>query len=360
MNVTSPSVTVIVPCFNEEGYVDALLGSLLPQLGDSLRWSLVLVDDSSTDSTPEILARAAVHSTQVSVLTGRYGSPGDARSAGVAFALADERPPDWLVTVDADVLVEPNWMWKWDASLAQHHLDERCGAINGGELQDHLYADYPNARIVSSAFGHTLVASERAVGVTNLNGVNHAVRTTAYLTAGPYLQPTTPGPNGPVPLAGEDWDLGVRLRRAGFTIGETDAAVRDRGRRLLTDVHAYVSGEAYEGAFRRLETRPPSIDIDASDVDALVDGAIERALRHFFLKPLLAGASELHESTGLSASTIAAMRSWILAWPHPTFDESRNGFMFGRLERFSQSFSARVRTDLGLELDAVLRHLRGR
>ncbi len=359
MSVTPPNVTVVVPCFNEEGYIDALLDSLLPQLRENYRWRLVLVDDSSTDSTPQILAKAMALSPQVSVLTGRYGSPGGARSAGVALALAAERSPDWLVTVDADVLAEPDWLWKWDASLTEHHSDERCGAINGGEVQDHLYADYPNARVVSSAFGHTLVKSERAVGITNLNGVNHAVRTIAYLTAGPYLQPTTPGPHGLLSLAGEDWDLGVRLRRAGFTVQETEAAVRDRGRRLLTDVHAYVSGEAYEGAFGRLEKRSPSQDIDDSEVAPLVDGAIERSLRHFFLKPLLAGAAPLDESTGLSASTIEAMREWIASWPHPTFEESRNGFIFGRLERFSHAFNSRVRADLHLELDTVLPVLKG-
>ena len=355
----SPYVTVVIPCFNEEGYIDALLDSMLPQLGDSERWRLVLVDDSSSDATSAILAGASTQSNQVAVVTGRYGSPGGARSAGVAYALSEGRAPDWLLTVDADVLVEPDWLWKWDASIAEHHNDPRCGAINGGEIQDHLYTDYPNARVVSAAFGHTLVTSERAVGITNLNGVNHGIRTVAYLTAGPYLQPTTPGPHGPLSLAGEDWDLGVRLRRAGFTVQETEAAVRDRGRRLLTDVHAYVSGEAYEGAFRRLEKRPPSQDIDASEVDSLVDGAIERSLRHFFLKPLLAGATPIDASTGLSESTTAAMQSWIQQWPHPTFEESRNGFIFGRLERFSHVFNEAVRRDLNLQLETVLPLLKG-
>ena len=58
---------------------------------------------------------------------------------------------------------------------------------------------------------------------------SHAVRVAAYLTAGPYLQPTAPGPHGELVLAGEDWDLGVRLRRAGWTVAETEAALPSTG-----------------------------------------------------------------------------------------------------------------------------------
>jgi glycosyltransferase involved in cell wall biosynthesis len=354
--VTAPRVAVVVPCFDEAGYVDRLLEGLVPQVRGNDRWRVVLVDDGSSDATPQILAAAA--GERVDVLTGRWGSPGGTRSAGAAFALAGAVAPDWLVTVDADVELTPDWLEAWDRTLQQVHGDESVGAVNGGEQQAHLYAQHPNAAMVSSAFGLGLVTGEQAAGVTNLNGVNHAVRVAAYLTAGPYLQPTAPGPHGELVLAGEDWDLGVRLRRAGWTVAETEAAVVDRGRRLLTDVHAYVSGEAYEGAFRRLEPRAdPSDDIDADEIVSLVDGAIERSLRHFLLKPILAEAVSLDDVSALSPATRAAMAAWMRRWPHPTIDESRNGFVFGRLARFSDRFTADVRTDLDLTLPRVLDRL---
>jgi glycosyltransferase involved in cell wall biosynthesis len=356
---TGPLVTVVVPCFDEAGFIDRLLEQMVPRVRSNDRWRIVLVDDGSTDATPEILARA--EGERVSVLSGRWGSPGGTRSAGVAFALEADPAPDWLVTVDADVELTPEWLDTWDRTLREVDGDESIGAVNGGELQAHLYVDHPNAAVVSSAFGLGIGAGEGAAGVTNLNGVNHAVRTIAYLTAGPYLQPTAPGPHGELVLAGEDWDLGVRLRRAGFTVAETEAAVVDRGRRLLTDVHAYVSGEAYEGAFRRLAPRTdPSADIAADEIAPLVDGALERSLRHFLLKPILAEAVDLQRVTALSAATRAAMGEWMSRWPHPTIDESRNGFVFGRLARFAQRFTDDVRRDLGLDLDAVLDRLRTR
>jgi glycosyltransferase involved in cell wall biosynthesis len=348
--------TVIVPCFNEEGYIDRLLATMLPQITTDDRWRVVLVDDSSTDATPKLLALAAVvHRSRVSIVTGRYGSPGGSRSAGVAAALASSDGfPEWLVTVDADVEVGADWLAQWNATFDAVDSDETVGAINGGEVQDHLYTDHPNAKKVSSAFGLGLNTGERLAGITNLNGVNHAVRCIAYLTAGPYLQPTAPSPEGMISLAGEDWDLGVRLRRAGFRIVETPASVIDRGRRLLADVHAYVSGEAYEGAFKRLKPTGGPNDIAAEEVAELVDGAIERSLRHFLLKPILAEAVPLDSVIGLSVATREAMESWMARWPHPTFEESRNGFIFGRLERFSKAFTDTVRHDLNLDLDSVL------
>jgi glycosyltransferase involved in cell wall biosynthesis len=353
---TSVRATVIVPCFNEEGYVDRLLATMLPQMLTDDRWRVVLVDDSSTDATPKLLAMATMtHRSRLSIVTGRYGSPGGSRSAGVAAAMATaELTPEWLVTVDADVEVSGDWLAQWNVTFDAIDGDETVGAVNGGEVQNHLYTEHPNARKVSSAFGLGLTTGERVAGITNLNGVNHAVRSTAYLTAGPYLQPTAPGPDGLISLAGEDWDLGVRLRRAGYRIVETPASVIDRGRRFLADVHAYVSGEAYEGAFKRLKpTRGPQ-DISTDEIASLVDGAIERSLRHFLLKPILAGAVSLPAVGELSASIRDGMDDWMQRWPHPTFEESRNGFIFGRLERFSNAFIHEVRTELGLQLDTVL------
>lgn len=344
----APTVGLILPAHDEVGYVERLLDALAPQLGEAPGWSTVLVDDSSTDGTGDLLDAAARRIPNCDVLHVACGSPGGARSAGVAAALWTAAP-DWLLTVDADVVVAPDWVAEWMRTLAAVDPDEAVGAVNGVEVQDHLTADLPNASMVSAAFGRGVIAGEAAIGVTNLNGVNHAVRTSAYRTCGPYVQPTMPGPDGTVWLAGSDWDLGLRVRLAGHTIAQSAASVVDRGRRFLADVHAYMSGEAYEGEFRRVvATRPPA-DVAAAEVPDLIERAIERSLRHFFMKPLLAGVPlpERAELT-LSSATREQVASWMTRWPHPTFHESRNGFVYGRLARFSDRFFEAIRADLGV------------
>lgn len=342
-----PTVAVVVPCHNEAGYVDRLLQAMLPQLASVDGWSVVAVNDASTDATPALLDGLAAADPRLQIVTGAFGSPGGARSAGVAAALRS-RPIDWILTTDADVELAPTWCQDWRVTLADVDGQPEVGAVNGVEDQEHLFARFPNAATVSSAFGRGIGTSEERIGITNLNGVNHGVRVSAYQSAGPYLQPTAPGPAGTENLAGEDWDLGLRLRLAGYRIVETPATVVDRGRRLLADVHAYVSGEAYEGAFLRLDSSSLPVDVAVHEVDQLTQSALARSLRHFFLKPLLAEAVPLDASTGLSPATLAAMGAWIRRWPGPTFHQSRNGFIFGRLERFAQEFTDDVLAELGL------------
>jgi Glycosyl transferase family 2 len=351
------SVCVVIPCFNEAGNIDPLLGELCRQIPAAAPWSVVVVNDSSTDETAELVATAARDDSRVALISGRFGSPGAARTVGANSVVHAHQPPQWLLTIDADIELAPDWFSAWNESLCAYDVpstNERLiGAVNGVEVQSHLFANYPNAQVVSSAFGTVISRSEAVLGITNLNGVNHAVRTSAYLTAGPYVQPTMLTADGSVSLAGEDWDLGVRIRQAGFTIGVTEAAVLDKGRRLLADVYSYVSGDAYEGAFLRLDQTNSSADVSKTAVAPLVESAVERSLRHFFFKPILAGCVEANDVlavNGLRPETRQAIVDWMSCWPSPTFAESRNGFMFGRLPRFSAALWRLVAADMQLDM----------
>jgi len=345
------SVAILLPCHDEAEHLPSLLGSLLPQVEERPGWQIVAVDDASTDTTGAILDEAATRSPALRVLHTRFGSPGAARTVAAesVTVLGHGVPPDWLLTTDCDVQLPDDFVATWAARIAEVHADDAVGALNGGEEQGHLFVGLPNAARASGAFGRAAGRAEAAVGVTNLNGVNHAVRTTAYLTAGPYLQPTALGPQGEVNLAGEDWDLGVRLRLAGFTIDECTASVRDRGRRLLADVHAYLTGEAYEGPFRRVHADGAPVDVGPEVADAVAVATVDRVLVHFFFKIVLADPRLLARDLGLDPATVAAMRAWIERWPSPTFAESRHGFVYGRLPRFAAAFMTEVRRQLGLD-----------
>ncbi len=343
-------VAVLLPCHDEAEFLPPLLAALLPQLAAHPGWQLVAVDDSSTDATGAILDQAAAGSAQVRVIHGSFGSPGGSRTAAATAVtvLAHGAPPDWLLTIDCDVELPADFVAGWDARIREVLHDDGIGALNGGEDQRHLFVGLPNAQRASSMFGLAANRSEAAVGIVNLNGVNHAVRTSAYLTAGPYLQPTVLGPDGVVNLAGEDWDLGVRLRLAGYRVDECAVTVKDRGRRLLADVFAYLTGEAYEGAFRRVSADGAPVDIDEATALAVGDSTVSRVLVHFFFKIVLADPWLLDGELGLTDHTVTAMRAWMQRWPSPTFAESRHGFVYGRLPRFAAMFMSDVRQQLGL------------
>lgn len=357
----APRVVVVVPCHQEEGYLDRLLSAMVPQILTVPGWSLVLVDDASTDATAAIVDGAAAGAPMVTALHGRFGSPGAARSAGVAAALdfrgtGQTERPDWIITTDADVELTQTWAADWAACLAEVDQDESVGAVNGQERQDHLLTDLPVARRAMAALGHVVGTCEAAVGTTNLNGVNHAVRATAYDTCGPYRQPMGTGPHGPIALAGEDWDLGVRLRLAGYRVADSPAVVLDRGRRLLADPHAYASGEAYEGAFERVSSDDATSDVTEEQAVHFLGPSADRLVMQFLLKIVLADPRVLATASGLSPATLQRMSAWIERWPAPLFTDDRNGFIYGRLRRFTDAVVADVRADLGIDRPSILDH----
>lgn len=359
MTVASPPVALVIPCHQEEQHLPALLEAVEAQVvGVHTDWTVVLVDDSSTDGTASLIdAAAEQHPGVIHALHGHYGSPGAARSAGVALArMHAALQPRWLLSIDADVELPGAWAATWEADLAVVDALDDVGAVNGGEEQDHLLVDLPVARRAMAALGHVVRTSEAVVGVTNLNGVNHAVRMSAYDTCGPYRQPTAPGPHGQLQLAGEDWDLGLRLRLAGYRVADSSAVVLDRGRRLLADPLAYASGHAYEGPFTRVVGHGAPVDVTDAQVRGFLKSSADRLVMQFLLKTVLAQPSLLDTSPlgPLSPLTVASMLTWMERWPGPTFAEDRNGFMYGRLYRFADAVVDQVRTDLGISHHSLL------
>ena len=93
-------VTVIIPAWNAQRFLEATLESLLGQSHRDLR--ILVVDDGSTDSTPAILERIHREDPRLQYWTVPNGGPAKARN----FAL-DRLPPetDYVMFLDADDLL---------------------------------------------------------------------------------------------------------------------------------------------------------------------------------------------------------------------------------------------------------------
>lgn len=56
------SLTIVIPCYNEEARLPRTLETVLEYLGQrDYRWELLIADDGSEDATPEIAMRATTH-----------------------------------------------------------------------------------------------------------------------------------------------------------------------------------------------------------------------------------------------------------------------------------------------------------
>jgi succinoglycan biosynthesis protein ExoA len=66
--ITSPHVSIIVPCRNEAGSIDAFLNSLLHQELENLNWEALIADGMSDDGTREVLQRFSAEHPRVQVI----------------------------------------------------------------------------------------------------------------------------------------------------------------------------------------------------------------------------------------------------------------------------------------------------
>lgn len=91
----APSISIIIPVYNVEKYLDACLNSVFAQNFDS--YEVICVDDGSTDSSPEILARFAGERGNLRIMRKENGGQATARNAGMCAARGK-----YILFVDSD------------------------------------------------------------------------------------------------------------------------------------------------------------------------------------------------------------------------------------------------------------------
>lgn len=96
-------VSVIVPVYNAEKYLEACIQSILSQTLTA--FELICVDDGSTDRSKEIISDLAKHDKRILFIQQKNAYAGVARNNGMASARGK-----YLLFLDADDLFEPNML----------------------------------------------------------------------------------------------------------------------------------------------------------------------------------------------------------------------------------------------------------
>ena len=96
-------ISVIVPVYNVEAYLDRCVRSLLKQTYKNMK--IILVDDGSTDQCPSMCDKYSNDYKNIIALHKINGGLSDARNYGVKFA-----DTEWIVFVDSDDYVEPEYI----------------------------------------------------------------------------------------------------------------------------------------------------------------------------------------------------------------------------------------------------------
>lgn len=193
-----PSVSVIVPAYNEEKVigrcVESILASRYPRL------ELILVDDGSTDHTLEIMRRYQ-HLPNVIVITKPNGGKASALNTGLTQAKGEV-----IFFVDADGVFTPRTIPEMLAGFDS----PRVGAVCGNDAPVNLDRLQPRLINIQAHVGSGFV--RRALATINclpiVSGNIGAFRRSVLMKVGPFRRG----------FVGEDLELTWRVHKAGYRV----------------------------------------------------------------------------------------------------------------------------------------------
>lgn len=123
MNSSNPLVTILIPCYNVEKYIDACLYSIIRQTYSNLQ--IVLIDDGSSDNTWGELQRYVEKDSRIEI----YHQP----NQGVANTrnnLIEKVKGDYTLFIDSDDWIEPDMVEFLVAKVLIENADiAMCGMI---------------------------------------------------------------------------------------------------------------------------------------------------------------------------------------------------------------------------------------
>jgi GT2 family glycosyltransferase len=212
-----PSCSIVIASYNRADMLAQTLESLhlhLAQLGALQHVQLVLIDNNSPDSTPQVMAEWAARFGQCVHQRETQQGLSYARNAGLAAATGEV-----VVFLDDDVDLDAAWL----PALLAPFGDAQVAAVGGkvlaygaAELPDWLPREYGYLVSVFDPF-------DSARETDKVMGANFALRASVVRQVGAF-DPAL-GRKGNKLLGGEEVDLFNRIRAAGGRVWYTPEAV---------------------------------------------------------------------------------------------------------------------------------------
>lgn len=114
-------VSVIVPIYNSESYIDKCIQSIINQTIKDIE--IILVDDGSTDKSIEIINKYAEKDKRITAIKQKNEGISSARNYGISVATGD-----FITFVDSDDFIEKDML----ESLYNTAIDNNCDVIFSG------------------------------------------------------------------------------------------------------------------------------------------------------------------------------------------------------------------------------------
>ena len=181
--------TIQLCTYNRAPLLERVLDACFEQTFDASDYEVVLVNDGSTDATPEVIARAARHATcRFEVINQVNSGLAKGRNAGIARATGER-----IIFIDDDVLPLPNFV----AEHLRSHERTPKAIVRGGAINVESFDDLPMAiwslKDYSANFFWTTNVSVPLATIRAIGGFNESFSEYGW----------------------EDIDVGLRLRFGG-------------------------------------------------------------------------------------------------------------------------------------------------
>lgn len=111
-----PQISVIVPVYKVEPYLDRCVKSVLNQTFSD--FELILVDDGSPDACPRLCDEWATKDNRIQVIHKENGGLSDARNVGF-----DASAGEWITFVDSDDYIHPQTLEALYQAVTEHNVN---------------------------------------------------------------------------------------------------------------------------------------------------------------------------------------------------------------------------------------------
>lgn len=129
-----PLISVIVPVYNAEKYIERCIESILRQTFEN--YELIIVDDGSTDASEDICRRYARKDNRISIVNQKNSGPDIARKAGVGVSKGK-----YLLFVDADDYISDTALDTMYAVVEKENADLVCSQIQRFDNKGRVWTD---------------------------------------------------------------------------------------------------------------------------------------------------------------------------------------------------------------------------
>lgn len=215
------TVSLVIPAHNEAEVIERCLASAEPLLARGEVAEIVVVDDASTDETPELIKKFPVR-----YVRGDGGGAGAARNLGAQLATSD-----LIWFVDADCVIEPQAL----SFLLPHFDDPEVGGVSGS------YGNMREGSLLPSLIHEEIVERhlQMPVEVNFLATFNVVYRRDVIALLGGF---------DPSFRKAQDAEFAFRVRRAGFKL---HFDMRSRVRHFHEDsLRRYLQVQRQQGYYR--------------------------------------------------------------------------------------------------------------